>query len=766
MQGSGNGGSVNQLPLFKGVNYHFWSLKMKTLFKSQELWSMVEDGFVDDQPEEPDQALREKRKKDAKALFLIQQALDDAVFPRIAAASTSKEAWSILKQEYLGDKKVIMVRLQSLRREMENARMKDKESVQDYLSRITNIVQQMKSYGEDIKPQQVVSKVMRSLTPRYGQLVCAIEESKDLEIYTFEELKGSLQAYEERGNGETERGEEQAFQAKEEAPREQPFPSSSRGRGRGRGGFRGAHRGRGRGRGHPSNEGRQDYSKGTSKAPIKCYYCNKPGHKEASCWKKEEDKEQGKSEQKSNYAEEEHLFLAQHNSDNVCSSVWYVDSGCSNHMTSSKSLFRDLDDTKKGVVRLGDGKQLAVEGLGTILVPTAQGKTKLLQNVQYVPQLAHNLLSVGQLLCGGYSVVFENGVCTIKERLSNEAVMQILYVKKQGMDEFIIVCLYVDDIIYFSSSQAMLDGFKSAMTKEFEMTDLGKLQYFLGLEIRQNSKGIFLCQKKYAMDLLKRFHMEKCEVAKTPMNTNEKLQKCDGTERADERFYRSMVGGLNYLTHSRPDIALSVSIVSRYMHSPTKQHLGAAKRILKYISGTLEYGIQYSSVREFKLRGYTDSDWAGCVDDRKSTSGSVFDLGSGAITWSSKKQETVALSTSEAEYVAAGAAAKQALWLKKLLSDLCCKQEESPEIWCDSKSAIAMARNPAFHSRTKHIDVQHHFIRQLVTEEKIKLQFCGTDWQNADLFTKALNQAKHYYFMERIGMCKLGSRGGVETDPT
>ncbi|CAH9145018.1 unnamed protein product, partial [Cuscuta epithymum] len=150
MQGSSNGNSVNQLPLFKGVNYHFWSLKMKTLFKSHDLWSIVEDGFADDQPEEPDQNLRDKRKKDAKALYLIQQALDDDIFPRIAAASTSKEAWSILKQEYQGDKKVIMVRLQSLRREMENARMKDKESVQDYLSRITSLVQQMKSYGEDI----------------------------------------------------------------------------------------------------------------------------------------------------------------------------------------------------------------------------------------------------------------------------------------------------------------------------------------------------------------------------------------------------------------------------------------------------------------------------------------------------------------------------------------------------------------------------------------------------------------------------------------
>ncbi|CAH9103290.1 unnamed protein product, partial [Cuscuta epithymum] len=127
--------------------------------------------------------------------------------------------------------------------------------------------------------------------------------------------------------------------------------------------------------------------------------------------------------------------------------------------------------------------------------------------------------------------------------------------------------------------------FKSSMKQKFEMTDLGVLQYFLGLEVKQKKEGTFLCQRKYAMDLLKRFHMENCEIAKTPMNTNEKLQKCDGTEKASERSFRSLVGGLNYLTHTRPDIAHSVSVVSRYMHYPTKQHFGAAKRILRYVAG-------------------------------------------------------------------------------------------------------------------------------------------------------------------------------------
>ena len=161
--------------------------------------------------------------------------------------------------------------------------------------------------------------------------------------------------------------------------------------------------------------------------------------------------------------------------------------------------------------------------------------------------------------------------------------------------------------------------------------------------------------------------------------------------------------------------------------------------------------------------GYIDSDWAGSLDDRKSTLGSVFSFDSGAITWSSKKQDIVALSSSEAEYVAASAAARQAVWLRKLLKDLCCEQEGATKIWCDNRSAIAMTRNQAFHARTKHIEVQHHFIRKLVSEETIALRFCSTNVQNVDLFTKALAQAKHQFFMEKIGMYEFELRGGVAT---
>ncbi|KAK9689294.1 hypothetical protein RND81_09G049900 [Saponaria officinalis] len=229
------------------------------------------------------------------------------------------------------------------------------------------------------------------------------------------------------------------------------------------------------------------------------------------------------------------------------------------------------------------------------------------------------------------------------------------------------------------------------------------------------------------------------EVAATPMNINEKLQHEDGTQGANPTHFRRLVGGLNYLTHTRPDIAYSVSLVSRYLHKPTKQHFGAARRILRYMARTVEFGIWYSKKSSLKLIGYSDSDWAGSLDDRKSTSGNIFSLGSGAITWSSKKQETVALSSSEAEYAAASSAARQALWLRKLLADLGYEQTEATEIYCDNRAAIAMSKNLAFHGRTKHVDIKHHFIRQLVADGKVALKFRGTNEQVADILTKALN---------------------------
>ncbi|KAE8734773.1 Detected protein of unknown function [Hibiscus syriacus] len=259
------------------------------------------------------------------------------------------------------------------------------------------------------------------------------------------------------------------------------------------------------------------------------------------------------------------------------------------------------------------------------------------------------------------------------------------------------------------------------------MTDLGALQFFLGLEVKQVEDGIFVSQKKYAADLLKKLNMTGCKIAATPMNLNEKLKKDDGTEETDAWSFRSLVGGLIYLTNKRLDISFVVGVISRFMHCPSRHHFGAAKRVLRYIAGTLDFGLWYDNISKFNLSGYTDRDWAGCLEDRRSTSGYVFGFGSGVVCWSSKKQATTALSSSEAEYTAATSSACQALWLKRILADINLKQKEATVIYCDNQATISMSKNPSFHGRTKHIDIRVHFIRDLVSDGSIILKYCNTN---------------------------------------
>ena len=213
----------------------------------------------------------------------------------------------------------------------------------------------------------------------------------------------------------------------------------------------------------------------------------------------------------------------------------------------------------------------------------------------------------------------------------------------------------------------------------------------------------------------------------TPMAINLKLTSNDGAPKFDASIYRSVVGSLIYLTNTRPDIVHAVSVVSRFMSDPSNHHFAAVKRILRYIQGTKGYGIRYTQEKEAQLVGYTDSDWAGAIDDRKSTSGHVFFLGSKVISWSSKKQSTVALSTAEAEYISATSAACEAVWIRRILADLHQEQNTPTNLYCDNMSTIAMTKNPVFHSRSKHIELRHHFIRKLVEDGEIELKFCGID---------------------------------------
>uniref|UniRef100_A0A2N9HHW9 Integrase catalytic domain-containing protein n=1 Tax=Fagus sylvatica TaxID=28930 RepID=A0A2N9HHW9_FAGSY len=259
----------------------------------------------------------------------------------------------------------------------------------------------------------------------------------------------------------------------------------------------------------------------------------------------------------------------------------------------------------------------------------------------------------------------------------------------------------------------------------------------LAYKVTRSSDALHVTQTKYASDLLTKHHMVDSKIAHTPCSPNTRLSIHEGELLSDPHGYRSLVGALHYLTFTRPDISFAVHQVCQYMAAPTTTHLTAAKRILRYIKGTLFHGIAFTP-GPLHLSVYSDADWAGDPDDRRSTSGLLVYLGSNPITWSAKKQATVSRSSTESEYRALASASAEVCWLRTLLKDLGIFLSQPPILWCDNVSALAIASNPVFHARTKHIEVDFHFIRERVLRKDLVVKFVSTTDQLADIFTKSL----------------------------
>ncbi|CAL1361578.1 unnamed protein product [Linum trigynum] len=339
----------------------------------------------------------------------------------------------------------------------------------------------------------------------------------------------------------------------------------------------------------------------------------------------------------------------------------------------------------------------------------------------------------------------------LKSGFSKRPYEHTLFVKVEEY-KMLVACLYVDDLIFTGNCTAMFDEFKKSMNSEFEMTDLGLMHYFLGIEVAQTEAGIFLCQKKYVGEVLEMFQMHQNNPAATPAVVGLKLHKDQGGKLVDSTMYKQIVGSLMYLTATRPDIMYAMSLISRYMENPIELHLLEAKRILRYLQGKRSLGMFYKKEGKTPLLGFTDSDFAGDMDDRKSTSGYVFIMGSGVVAWSSKKQPIVTLSSIEGELVAATACACQAVWLRRLLEELQNKQEEATTIRCDNQSIIKLSKNPVLHGRSKHIDVKYHFLRDLCKEGQLGLEYCRSEDQVADMFTKALKIGQFEKLRGMLGM--------------
>lgn len=323
--------------------------------------------------------------------------------------------------------------------------------------------------------------------------------------------------------------------------------------------------------------------------------------------------------------------------------------------------------------------------------------------------------------------------------------------------------LYVDDVVLTASSATLLRRIIDRLQHEFSLKDLGALHYFLGITVERSSEGFFLSQGKYADELLDKANMSSCSPSSTPIDTSAKISSASGTPVADASAYRSIVGGLQYLTMTRPDITYAVQQACLHMHAPMDCHLALVKRILRYVRGTTGYGLHLQRSSTFDIVAYSDADWAGCPDTRRSTSGYAVFLGDALVSWSSKRQPTVSRSSAEAEYRGVANVVAESCWLHQLLAELHVLVPKATIVYCDNISAVYMAANPVHHRRTKHIELDIHFVREKVALGHVRVLHVPTGQQYADVMTKGLPTSAFQEF--RSSLCvrppTLKLRGGV-----
>ena len=319
----------------------------------------------------------------------------------------------------------------------------------------------------------------------------------------------------------------------------------------------------------------------------------------------------------------------------------------------------------------------------------------------------------------------------------------------------IIILIYVGDILIASNDADAVNVFQQFLDSKFKVKDLGTLKYFLGLEVARTANGISLCQRKYTLKLLSDVGMLACKPTNIPMDQSAKFSSLVGNAVLDASLYKRLIGRLLYLTLTRPDICYSVHKLSQFMSSSSVPHLQAAYKILKYLKKTLGQGLFLSARSKLQLKSYCDADWAAYPDTRRSITGFCVFLGDSLISWKSKKQQVVSRSSAESEYRSMATVTSEVVWLITLLKTFDLNHSQLALLYCDSKAALYIAANPVYHERTKHIEIDCHFIREKIEDGVIKTFHIPTRHQIADFFTQALGQKQFHHLLSKMNFINI-----------
>ncbi|GJT38694.1 ribonuclease H-like domain, reverse transcriptase, RNA-dependent DNA polymerase [Tanacetum coccineum] len=678
---------------------------MQIILEANGLWEMIE----------PNEKTQADNKKDKTAMAFLYQALPEEQLLQITKYKTAKTIWDALKTRHIGEERIQQARLQTLKSDFEMLHMKEDETIDTFTTKLTTLVNKAASLGHTMEDETLVRKLLNAVPDRYLQIVASIEQYSDLSEMTLEEAIGRLKTCTKKDpiTPPTPSGKKYIFLLVDDYSRymwvyflttkDQAFDTF------------------------------KEFKKSIEnelRTTLKMLRTDRGGEFTSNEFM-QYCKENGIARQLTAPYSPQQNGVVERRNRTIMSMTrsrlvakGYIQEAW--HKTLKKSPPVAQNETMQLVLAIAANNKWEVHHLDVksaflhgdlkeeVYVTQPEGFIKRQDNGK-VYRLIKALYGLRQAP-RAWNIKLDNTLKSLDFKKC--ALEQAIYTKK-SKDSILLIGVYVDDLIITGTPKKEIDKFKAQMEEKFEMSDLGLLAYYLGIEVTQTNGDISIKQSAYASKILKEAGMIDCNETLIPMDPGTRLTKITEGTMVNSTEYRSLIGCLRYLLHTRPDLSYSVGLLSRFMQEPREQHMKAIRQVLRYVKGTKDHGITYKHNGGNKIHGYSDSSYGVNTTEGKGTTGIIFYYGESPISWSTQKQATVALSSCESEFIAATAAATQALWLKRLLSKLTHTQEKKVIIQVDNKSAIALMKNLVFHGRSKHIDTKYHFIRECVERNDI-----------------------------------------------